>query len=326
MIKQNLWTQNSYGEWEATIPESVIDKYIGQSDSLKWGFFSFDHKKWNTCSLIESEVRTGKKKRTIYKRGFSSLDFHKLILPFLYRKYFDLITPPSVPISDTLADKQVWESIHQYAKFAHGFVPRKSCITQANAHVGYRYTISLDMKDFFESVSVELVKGLIPEDLIPFLFINGVARQGLPSSPMITNIAFHKIDIEINDYLQGLLSKNKKPLELKFDKDPFLIKDPKDFSYSRYADDLTISLNSIEDIDVIISNVCLILEQHLLKINIKKTKVQSYRNGRRIICGVGVDDVGVYPTRKTLKKLRAAKHQKNAPSLIGLYSWISSIE
>ena len=37
--------------------------------------------------------------------------------------------------------------------------------------------------------------------------------------------------------------------------------------------------------------------------------------------GVGVDNNGVYPSRKTLRKIRAAKDQSNYSSLSGLLEW-----
>jgi len=56
-------------------------------------------------------------------------------------------------------------------------------------------------------------------------------------------------------------------------------------------------------------------------INNNKTKFQNYKNGRRVITGVGVDNTGVYPTRKTIKRIRAAAHQDNEPQLNGLLEW-----
>ena len=40
-----------------------------------------------------------------------------------------------------------------------------------------------------------------------------------------------------------------------------------------------------------------------------------------IITGVAIDDKGAHPTRKTLKKIRAAKHSGNNKSLYGLLEW-----
>ena len=53
------------------------------------------------------------------------------------------------------------------------------------------------------------------------------------------------------------------------------------------------------------------VEQFGFKINTKKTKLQDIRNGRIIITGIAIDKKGIYPTRKTKKKIRAAKHQYN---------------
>jgi len=57
------------------------------------------------------------------------------------------------------------------------------------------------------------------------------------------------------------------------------------------------------------------------KINKRKTKIQSADSGRRIITGVAIDNKGVHPTRRTLKKIRAAQHQNNTSSMLGLIEW-----
>lgn len=323
------WEQSDTGEWQATIPESIIDEYIDCSQWLRQ-HYSSSFQSWNSCCLIESEIRTGNKRRTIYKRGLGSFDFHKFVLPYLYRKYLDLLVPHNTITSmldKTRANEQVWEKLHEYTPYAHGFVPKKSCITQAKQHIGFKYTISLDIKDFFDSIKPDLVQGIIPEELIPYLFVNGSARQGLSSSPILSNIAFHQIDVAINEFLSSYFRFGGDSQRDGID--DFLSgtwPTAAPFSYTRYADDISVSLNNDELIDTIINNICMIIERHGLRINVKKTKIQSYLTGRRIICGIGVDKTDIHPTRKTMKKLRAATHQKNFASLIGLYTWVNSIK
>ncbi|WP_409579246.1 reverse transcriptase domain-containing protein [Vibrio owensii] len=98
------------------------------------------------------------------------------------------------------------------------------------------------------------------------------------------------------------------------------------YSYTRYADDLSVSLDQYEDIARVINGVQRILLRHGFELNARKTKILDSKNGRRVICGVGVDEETVYPTRKTLKKLRAARHQKNLSSVFGHRAWIYSID
>ncbi|WP_305368927.1 reverse transcriptase domain-containing protein [Photobacterium leiognathi] len=159
-----------------------------------------------------------------------------------------------------------------------------------------------------------------------YLFINGAARQGLPTSPVLSNIAFNTIDREIIDFLEskmGLLFGKPKYGALVFGLSE---KQKKYYSYTRYADDLSISLDSYDDIARIINSVQRILLKYGFELHAKKTKILDSKNGRRVICGVGVDTESVYPTRKTLKKLRAAAHQKHLSSVFGHRAWIYSID
>lgn len=94
-----------------------------------------------------------------------------------------------------------------------------------------------------------------------------------------------------------------------------------DCSYSRYADDLTFGFRKLEYKETIELKVIEILSKYSFYLNSKKTKLQRLSGGRIIICGVAIDESSVYPTRKTLRKIRAAAHQKNYSSLIGLKEW-----
>lgn len=91
--------------------------------------------------------------------------------------------------------------------------------------------------------------------------------------------------------------------------------------YTRYADDLVISCNNKNNIGKIIRLVSKIVEDFGFKLNKRKTKIQNIKNGRVVITGVGIGKIGAHPTRRTLKKIRAAKHSKNKTSLLGLEEW-----
>lgn len=200
-----------------------------------------------------------------------------------------------------IANKIISKLIHKFddTKTNHAFIKGRNCITNAEQHTGYNFTLSMDLEDFFDCVKDTMLEGYLKEDFLDLCFIDGIARQGLPTSPSISNLAFLKADNDIRDSLEKLNIL---------------------YSYTRYADDITISLTQEKHLHKIIDIVRNIVEKHGFKINERKTKIQNGKNGRRMITGVAVDDK-VYPTRKILKKIRAAKHQNNEDSLMGLVEW-----
>ncbi|GAB7230963.1 hypothetical protein VrSk94_46580 [Vibrio rotiferianus] len=305
-VNDNQWKEDLDGIWSITLTPKLSNIY----NVLAYGEWLSDPNKIEALSVKKIHVDTGGKKRLIYSPNMDSKGFYQAILPKL---------------------NETFEKMEERA-VAYGFVPKRSCVDQALQHVNYAYTISLDIKDFFDHVKIKHVKGLIDEELIPYLFIDGAARQGLPTSPMVSNIAFNAIDLEIITFLEermGFTTSKPKAerdmffwdLDLDFDQEQ-----KRYYAYTRYADDLSVSLDQYEDIARVINGVQRILLRHGFELNARKTKILDSNNGRRVICGVGVDEKTVYPTRKTLKKLRAAKHQKNLSSVFGHRAWIYSID
>ena len=91
--------------------------------------------------------------------------------------------------------------------------------------------------------------------------------------------------------------------------------------YTRYADDLVFSFNERRYAGQICTIVRQIVENQGFKINERKTTLQDAKNGRVIVTGIAIDPKGLYPTRRTKKKIRAAIHQENSSSLRGLLDW-----
>ena len=182
----------------------------------------------------------------------------------------------------------------------YGFVRGRNCVLNAMQHVNFQYTLSMDLEDFFGSVRPEHVRDYLGEDLIRLCFIDQAPQQGLPTSPLIANIAFSKCDKQI---VQAL------------DYYDF------DYVYTRYADDIAVSFDDYRKLAFVKRVIAECATRNGFKINPSKTRLQFARDGRRIITGVGVGKFDIYPTRKTLKKIRAAKHQDNANSSRGLSEW-----
>lgn len=186
----------------------------------------------------------------------------------------------------------------------HGFWRGRNAVTNAISHTGRSYTVSMDLEDFFPSVTRKMVLAVNNAKLLrdnPELFIkrtpkgdrfvgrlskdlDAIAEQGLPTSPMFANIAFSPVDALIKAEFPG-------------------------FTYTRYADDLTISWDDDPSLkDHVIMIVTKIVSDRGFRINERKTVFQNGKFGRRIITGVGVSWTGVHPTREMRRRHRSARH------------------
>lgn len=185
-----------------------------------------------------------------------------------------------------------------------GFLPMRSPVTNAKKHIGFRYSVCFDLESFFDHVDLPKLnavsKGPGSQGWSQFLW-RGIAAQGLPTSPLLANIAGHSIDKSIIGHIDR-------------------------FShgavYTRYADDLTISTNDKVYCDMLLEDIPDLCEFWGFPVNNRKTKLQAASAGRRIVTGVAVDDSAVYPTRAVKRRLRAAKHQNHKLSEHGLEEWM----
>ena len=193
----------------------------------------------------------------------------------------------------------------------HGIAGSGGIAEHARQHIGFKYTISMDLKGFYDQVNFERYKnGLanqgyqVPEivnlnkDLI---FPDGAASAGLPTSPLIANMAIHPCDAFIHDHY-------KTAIELK------------EVMLTRYCDDIIASCNDNP------SNLMEIIRHayncHNWQFNESKTRIQSSIGGRRIITGIAVDDTDIYIPRKTRRKLRVRMHQGDVLGYPGLMTHI----
>lgn len=113
---------------------------------------------------------------------------------------------------------------------SHGFVRKRSIITNAMMHIGQKNVLNIDLEDFFDSFNFGRVRGFFIKnenfELEPHIatVIAQIAcydnklPQGSPCSPVITNLITHALDIR----LAALAEKYS-------------------CIYSRYADDLSFS-------------------------------------------------------------------------------------
>jgi RNA-directed DNA polymerase len=110
---------------------------------------------------------------------------------------------------------------------ATGFQPGQSIVTHARRHVGQAVVVRLDVKDFFPSTSAERVHEYFRNIgwnrpaarlLVRLCTHQGGLPQGAPTSPRLSNLLNYRLDARLT------------AMARKFET-----------TYSRYADDITLS-------------------------------------------------------------------------------------
>lgn len=120
----------------------------------------------------------------------------------------------------------------QKRPLSHGFREGRSILTNASLHKRRRYVLNIDLKDFFPTFNFGRVRGFFIKNrdfllhpsaatiLAQIACHQGRLPQGSPSSPIISDLIAHILDVRL-----AQLAKVSKA------------------TYSRYADDLTFSSN-----------------------------------------------------------------------------------
>jgi len=202
---------------------------------------------------------------------------------------------------------------------AHGFVPGRSTVSNALPHLGAAVVVNVDLKDFFPTVTYRRVKGLFKQigyseecstvlgllcsepditeaelDGIRYFVARGPRRlpQGAPTSPAITNLLCRRLDRRI----AGWAKKHG-------------------FTYTRYADDLTVSS---KDKAAPVGRMLAFLRKLVVTegFAIHPDKIRVVRRGRRQeVTGVVVNERPGVP-RDELRKFRALLHHiaKDGPA------------
>lgn len=181
-----------------------------------------------------------------------------------------------------------------------GFVPNRNIINNAEVHLNKEWLVNIDLKDFFPSITAELIEKLVLKDIkfknyntkemLHLVCYKGVLPQGSPCSPVIANIVAAKLIDE--DLLDAAMYY--------------------DLAFTRYADDLTFSTNKLLMRDQVIhftDIICKIVNnsQHL-KVNDQKINIK-HRSQKQMVTGVLVNNKEVGVNKVLRNRLRAILHQ-----------------
>ena len=259
-----------------------------------------------------------------------------------YRRIVTYKSPESDVYRFHTDAKQSLERHIRHSKFAKAYIKHRSIITNAQAHLYNDIFICLDICDFFQSINhKKLISALYHEinrtsrkqftvdqckDLVTSCSLSnkGVAI-GLRPSPILANVYLKEFDAK----LYAWLKKQGYPTVI----------------YTRYADDITISLkdsgeNSAEIVDSIIAHVRELLKNFHLKLNDKKTRIINLKvsnhvritginltrdsnNYRKLTVGRKRKDELFYSAMDEYKK---EGEKKRAQKIKGMQSFILSVE
>lgn len=189
-------------------------------------------------------------------------------------------------VQKLILDKQL-SSIPCF-QHSYAFTKNKNAIEHARFHLGSTELLTMDIQDYFPSITKDQVfKALIENNIAPQYasFIASLSTldnklpQGACTSPLLSNIVFKPIDVRLNNLA--------KKLSLK---------------YSRYADDLAFSGDVIPR--NLISIVSKILVSYGFEVNGSKCKLKV-AGAKKIITGVSISGNDLKVPKKFKRELRA---------------------
>ncbi|MXR70309.1 hypothetical protein GNT65_16750 [Shewanella sp. JBTF-M18] len=220
---------------------------------------------------------------------------------------------------------QKWIGYHlcqaiQRPEHVFGFIPGCSAKMAAEQHCNALWVYSIDIKDFFPSISDELVESALQElgysemgsKLITSLCcFNGVLAQGSPASPTLSNLIMIKVDDDLRKLSEEL-----------------------NISVTRYADDIVFSGKNEfpEGLGGQISNI---FQDAGLELNEEKEYFADSRKGQRLkVHGLLVNSDKPRLPKGYRNKVRAYKHLLNSGKvsegdlkrLLGHVNYANSIE
>ena len=159
------------------------------------------------------------------------------------------------------------------SEFATGFRKNYSIVDNAKKHIGKDLVITIDVKDFFPSITyADVLKVFVyfgykldVAHLLTKLCTNAdnVLPQGSPASPALSNLVALRLDKRLGKLAESI-----------------------GINYTRYADDITFSGN--KTIKTILPLVEVILCEEGFRINHQKTRLQ-YKHQRQEVTGLIVN-------------------------------------
>lgn len=203
------------------------------------------------------------------------------------------------------------------SSYSKGFESGMSILDNAKPHIGSQYVLSIDLQDFFPSVAANKVYGVFSSVgynkemcvlLTNLCVFKGGLPQGAPTSPKLANLVCSKLDSRIQGYAG-----------------------PKGITYTRYADDITLSSHSALKIQKAKAFLGTIISSEGFRINKSKTTISGVKKQKKITGLVlSEKDVGIGSLK--YREMRAEIHHlftgknDNYQRINGLLSFVFSVD
>ena len=177
-----------------------------------------------------------------------------------FKKWKRLICSPNEPLRWYQYIIKNWlESIYSFPSYITWFRKWISIQDNAKIHHNQDFIMAIDIVDFFGNIKIwDLQSTLKPlklknlDKLLEFITLEWKLPQWSPSSPILSNITFEKIDYKLVHFLKQV--------------------EP-NITYSRYVDDISIWYNLKQNTPTILEGIKNTLLQYWFKINTKKYRV-----------------------------------------------------
>jgi RNA-directed DNA polymerase len=179
------------------------------------------------------------------------------------------------------------------SQHSKGFDIGTSILENALPHRGANYILNVDLENFFPSITANKIFHVfssigygkkVSAILTNLCVYDGVLPQGAPTSPKLANLVCSKLDARIYGYAG-----------------------PKGIVYTRYADDITLSAQSIQKIHKAKNFIGTIISDEDLSINHSKTKLSGTKRQKKVTgLIISQNEVGI--GREKLREIRVKIH------------------
>lgn len=187
------------------------------------------------------------------------------------------------------------ESTYKFNECVKGYLKDTTVLKNAIPHLNKKVVIKMDIKNFFDTIARKRIYDIFRKYnkfsykqsyiLSKIVTLDNRLPQGSPTSPFLANICAKGLDAKINLLIKKIvISKNIK------------------IDYTRYADDITISLSDTMNYDYIINSVIEIIESEGFTPNYRKTKVVKNTQAQ-IVTGILVNHKVPRIQKKELKEI-----------------------
>jgi len=183
--------------------------------------------------------------------------------------------------------------VHGFVINPHYLGAHCNIVANANVHTGKKHVLNIDLEDFFPSIPAKRIKNLFTSPYFNFneqiaialtllTTYEGKLPAGAPTSPVLSNFICLDLDADLRIFCHenGL-------------------------QFTRYADDLTFSSDTLISADTVL-NIILLIVKNGFNINNRKLRLQA-SNRKQTVTGLTVNEK-VNVDRKLLKKIRAMLH------------------